>query len=302
VGGHNLSGLPGLFLVRRRLVLEKILVPLDGSGAAEAVLPEVRGIFASKQPDLILVRAANPIVMDAYPGVLEVALAEARKYVLDKQEELARLGVTARGLARLGPPFRVVLDIAREERAGLIALATHGRTGFRRAVLGSVAEQILRESPIPVLVFRSTGVPAPERSRRTLRSILVPLDGSDRALFILPAGVEFARLFGARLLLLRVVDRGESRTSAEDQLGEVAEKLRHRGLDVLPLVDTGDAAKSIVETARFHNADLIAMATHGRSGVARLVTGSVTEAVLRHATVPVLAVRSLETARERHVA
>jgi nucleotide-binding universal stress UspA family protein len=129
------------------------------------------------------------------------------------------------------------------------------------------------------------------------RRILVPLDGSPLAESILPSVVEFARLTGAHVTLVRVVepateDAGvrEAEAAVQPYLAGVAERLATEGLTVDTLVLSGQAADQIIERA--HDFDLIAMATHGRSGIGRWVYGSVADKVLRGAGTPVLLVRA----------
>jgi nucleotide-binding universal stress UspA family protein len=188
----------------------------------------------------------------------------------------------------------------------MIAMATHGATGIKRILLGSVAEVILRKSPVPVFVVRPfwTEKESPPESSEAapMRNLLVPVDGSDLAELAVPSALELARLFEARAILLRVLD--ESRESdaaevrgAEEHLEAISRTFERRGIDTFVLVQKGDPVEEILKTVRFHHADLIVMTTHGRSGLSRLVTGSVTEQVLRRATVSLLVVRASKTRR-----
>jgi nucleotide-binding universal stress UspA family protein len=290
-------------------MLERILVPLDGSQTAEAVLPHVRRLLRRADSDVIFLRAANPPPGDSFMPTYEETLAAAREYVLGVAERFAREGARAKGVALMGPAAGIILDTAAAEKATLIALATHGRTGLARGLFGSVAEQVLRKSPLPVMAVRpfwSYEVQATARPEdRPIRTLLVPVDGSETSLAVLPAAVEFARLFDkARIVLLHVMtahdgwrapggpaaERFNDRDLADARLREIAAEIRAKELDVLTLVDSGEPSVVILDTARFHGADLIAMATHGRSGVSRVIVGSVTEKVLRGARAPLLVV------------
>jgi nucleotide-binding universal stress UspA family protein len=137
-----------------------------------------------------------------------------------------------------------------------------------------------------------------------LNAILVPLDGSALAEAALPKAMELADLSGARVLLLRAAE-GHTHTGtdstnaqvaavrdAEDYLDRVREHLRGRGITVETSVWYGPAAQSILEAARHHGVDEIVMTTHGRSGLGRLLLGSITEAVLRGTDLPVLVVHA----------
>lgn len=275
-------------------MFERILVPLDGSATAEAVLPQVGRLLRRHDSEVILLRSANPMPVEAVPTVFEAALATAREYLLGVQERLAADGIRVRSIARLGAAAETILQVAEEEKATLVAMATHGHSGVARLVFGSVAERVLRKSPLPVLVIRPFGA---SHARETIENILVPLDGSEASQRVVPRAMEVASLFGARVILLHVLGaNGPDRDTAARQLGEVAHRLRAAGISTLTLVEEGDPAVVIGDAARRREVDLVAMTTHGRTGLPRLVVGSVTESVVRASHVPVVVVRSADRA------
>ncbi|HEU5115857.1 MAG TPA: universal stress protein [Isosphaeraceae bacterium] len=199
-----------------------------------------------------------------------------------------------------------ILRAADEVRADLIVLGTHGRSGLRRVLAGSVAESVLRRSTAPVLALHEP-MNAPE-GRVRIHTILHPTDLSTRAEGALQVARGLARDLGARLILLYVepVDRllgGPMSTPAEIRAEKEA-LLRMRmeadGPDLKCPVETrfeqGDPADEICEAAAEVRADLIVLGCHGRAGLRRLMLGSVAESVLRRATRPVLIVRNRETA------
>lgn len=275
-------------------MIEKIVVPLDGSVTAEAVLPHVRRLLRLEDAEVVFVRAENPAPVENYVPVAEAALAAAREYGAGIRERFEKDGAKAKAVARLGAPASVILEVIREEKASLVAMATHGRTGLRRLLFGSVAEQLLRKSPVPVLAVRPFWSYELARPDRGIRNILVPLDGSGTSRAILPRVAAFARLFGARAILLHALDpkRPGERAAMSDYLQEAAAELRKSRVDSTTVLEEGPPAKMIQAAARAHDADLVAMTTHGRSGVSRVLTGSVTEEVLRGIQVPLLTVRA----------
>jgi nucleotide-binding universal stress UspA family protein len=286
-------------------MLERILVPLDGSPVSEAVLPELGRFLRVEDSEVVLVRAAEVIAVEPFPGLFETALKEARAYLSGVARRLSDEGVRARPVSDLGRPADFILRCVDQERATLVALATHGRTGLSRALAGSVAEEVLRRCPVPVFAVRPPEQPREARPEtRPIRTILVPLDGSERSARALGPAIDVARIFGARLVLLHVLDpkREPGVPSPRQGLERAEEEARRAGLRTLVLTEQGDPVKAILETCRFHGSDLIAMATHGRTGLKRLLTGSVTESVLRHAHVPLLVVRTAEEAEKRGVA
>lgn len=289
-------------------MIERIVVPLDGSLTAEAILPQVRRVLHRNDSEILLVRAVSLSPLETSISAAEVALGAAREYLSGQKEKLERSGARVRCVARMGPTADVILDLVKEERATLIALATHGASGVSRLLLGSVAEEILRRSPVPVLAVRPfwtrDWIPPSGTERPALRNLLVPVEGNDRSVESLPGILELAKLFDMRIVLLRVLDGHRRKPPSEEERAEAAKQLQalawtieRRGVEALTLVEAGDPARQILDAIRAHSIDLIAMTTRGRSGLGRLLAGSVTERVLRSAAVPLLIQCSPEAGR-----
>jgi nucleotide-binding universal stress UspA family protein len=268
-------------------MFERILIPLDGSVMAEKVLPQVRRILHYVDAEIILVRAAVPMPFENGVVLAPDDLATARSYLQRIGDEMS--GASVKLAARGSTAASLILTVAEEEKVSLIAMATHGQRGLKRVLLGSVAESVLRKSPVPVLAVRPFAL---HEEHRPFRNILVPVEKGGG---IGPAE-DLARLFDARLLLLRIlddavrkgVDLHQERVQAEAELQQLEEGLEARGVEVISLLQTGPAVEEILHAVRIHEVDLIAMRTHGRSGLSRAVKGSVTEEVLREAWVPML--------------
>ncbi len=187
-------------------------------------------------------------------------------------------------------------------------MCTHGRSGLGRWIYGSGAEKVLAQSPAPVLLIRPIGdiqTPLPELSQA---SVLVPLDGSSFAEAALLHAVALARALDGILLLLRVIEQptialsypevhamqqssAELRQEAESYLQGVAEYLQSEDLLVHTVVREGWPADTIAYQGAALRPSLIVMATHGRSGIARLLLGSVALEVVRRSPLPILLVR-----------
>jgi nucleotide-binding universal stress UspA family protein len=140
---------------------KRILIPLDGSALAEAVLPHVEELAKSSAAELVLLRVA---LAHIFPGADPIeaqvaAVQEAENYVADVAKTLQEQGVRAEAKVRYGDPAEEILDHAARDHIDLIAMATHGRTGLKRVVLGSVAENVLRSASVPMLLVRA---PIPE--------------------------------------------------------------------------------------------------------------------------------------------
>jgi nucleotide-binding universal stress UspA family protein len=220
-------------------------------------------------------------------------------------------GVVQRSV-RQGNTAEIIIESAALEKDALIAMATHGRSGLDRWLLGSVAEKVLRGASNPVLLVRATNrVTGWEMA--TLKRVIVPLDGSELSERILPPVQALAKSLDLEVILfgvyglagLRATGDGFSNTAqfeafiaslrAEtlEYLYLKAEEMKRSGLKKVSCVaKEGLSADEIMALARRTPDSLIAMCTHGRSGVKRWMLGSVTETVVRHSGAPVLVVRS----------
>lgn len=213
-----------------------------------------------------------------------------------------------------GDPGSMVAHVAARESADLIVLATHGWTGWRNRIFGSVAEKILRVAPCSVLVSR-VKTPGAVNLKLPIRKILCATDWSEPSLQALEVAAEWAAHFGAELSVLHVMKPLESpglllsieqieismRIETVDRLHQTVRERLPQLPDTKVLVHSGSAADIIAEVADSEGADLLVLATHGASGwraalagtpVAELLFGSVTNNVLQLTSRPVLTVRT----------
>lgn len=290
-------------------MMERIVVPLDGSMTAEAILPQLRRILYRQDAEVVLVRAVVPPPIE---NSLEFAMADrgaAREYLMGKQEALEQAGVRVKSIVRIGSPVGVILDVVDEEKATMIALATHGSSGISRLLMGSVTEGLLRKTTVPVLAVRPFWsyelLAQGGTERKPIQTVLLPVDGSDCSLESLPAVAQLCELFESRVLLLRVMEPKKHAPAAppewaeaEVQLARLSGILERRGVETTRLVREGDPTEEILKTVKEQGIDLVAMSTHGRGGLTRALTGSVTEQILRQATVPLLVTRTTATPAE----
>jgi nucleotide-binding universal stress UspA family protein len=275
-------------------MFERIVVPLDGSPRGEAILTQVRRILFHKDAEVLLVRAvAVPPSLEGMGGELPGLLrAQATQYLQRLEKRLLEQGARVQCIVRTGEAAEVILDVAEEEHASLIAMTTHGRSGLQRWALGSVTERVLHASKVPVLAVRSfleDGTAAP-LAELELNTILVPVDSTSMSLEIIGPAVELAQLFGSTAALLHVC-QGPACAVPVPELICAYDQFRAGGVPVEPLMKQGDPALQILEACKEQKAGLIAMTTHGRAGVARWMMGSVTDKLLRAARVPLLIVR-----------
>lgn len=291
-------------------MLKTILVPVDGSPLAERAVPYAVKLAKAAGAKVALLR-----VLDTLRPGRRAASEPDPRVQLEATAERARAGgaevETVTRQVYYGDTAAVIVQAAREERAGLIVMSTHGRGSLGRWLYGSVADAVLRTAEVPIaLVPADCGRPWP--AKRPLR-LLVPLDGSDLAAAALGPAAELADGMGAELLLLSVVqpptyayaegyaylalDPEKERAAAARELQAAAEKLRTGSRIVKTRVELGFPVEAILEVAREADIDLVVMATHGRGGLARLVLGSVATGTLQRSGLPVLLVRPSGLAR-----
>lgn len=287
-------------------MIRRVLIPLDGSEMAESTILRLQ--FLLRQSDA---RVTLLSVVDSWQkGWLTHAAVTASDLEADMARQAegyldtvaAKLESTCRHVrthVEVGNAAEMILAIADEEKSSVICMATHGRSGIERWVYGSVTEKVVRASQHPVLVVpsfdRTEPVGGVDRREWDFTSIVVALDGSRQAMQILPHVEEGVRLFGARVTLLLVLEEDADPHAvdlAAEHLAGAAGLLEEAGVVAHTELRRGDPAAELLDYAPRYDHDMIAMTTHGRSGVSRWMLGSVAEKVLRRATVPVLVVRT----------
>lgn len=265
-------------------MMRRILVPLDGSPQGDAALEAIGPLLRQHPVELLLLG-----IMDE-----EQFNPKLRTHLDYTCNALRSKGVDASVSLREGKEAAPrILEFAHERDVDLMAMSTHGRGGLARMFLGSVTEEVLRHAEVPLLVCRP-GSAAGDWTR-----IVVALDGSEHAEEILPEAAGIARDQNAVLDLVRVAlpvvtsgGAGEFPIvfPSEDPLPylqAVAGRMKAEGVEARPIGLEGRAAFEILTHAKENKAGLICMTTHGRSGVARVLLGSIAEEILRHAPCPV---------------
>ncbi len=287
---------------------QRVLVPLDGSPLSESVFPWLRLLASKSDWDIVLLRSYQLPSM-LYYQTPELALPstalfddslkeQIKDYLREKQAELAPLEV--RGLQTIGEPAE---EILREgEEADLIVMASHGRSGIGRWLMGSVATKVVRGTSTDILVINNRGEDdeAASESSPQVSRILVALDGSAVGELVLQRAADLARAQQADLILYQGIDcvqRAQvpvpeyfqwEKDEAESYLNLMKAKLED--LRVETRVSYSGPGHKILEAAEEEGCDLVVLGSHGRSGFVRWILGSVTESVLQKATLPVLVV------------
>ncbi len=303
----------------------QILVPLDGSALAETVLPHAAVLARATGSTLTLLRVIlSPLLMHPElgiaPGVvltaeaLEIQEAEARTYLETVAARLEAVSLTVRTALVEGDPATTIVGwAAQDPPLRMVAMATHGRSGLRRWVFGSVAEKVLQAVATPLLLVRGSadtpeGKPLP--SAHLYHTLVVPLDGSPLAERALHQAVPLAQTTGATLILVAVAPALDEETSGATELSwapaaqhettlrlteyltRTAAHLQAADIPVQTRLEYGHPAEGILRLGEEVGADLIVMSTHGRGGIQRFWLGSTALKVVQSTHRPVLLVRA----------
>ncbi|MEM1031771.1 MAG: universal stress protein [Myxococcota bacterium] len=282
---------------------QPVVVATDLSTASEEALRQAHA-WAAGRPLIAVHALADPTPIFAPIGEMQRYVEQLRQLRAKREEELREhvhatlKDAEARAEAHVGSPADVVLRVAEEQRAALVVVGATGRGSVERALLGTTADQILRSADRPVLVARPSG-PGP---------IVAATDLSEPSAPALEAGVAASRLLARPLVALHALDIAHPVLAAfepslvidvqtRQQLhAAVREVLRagieRHGHEATSEVQEGPPARVISERAQTLGASLIVVATHGRTGVARIALGSVAADVGRGASCSVLVVRS----------
>jgi len=293
----------------------RMLIPLDGSKVAEQVLPYARFLAkALKIPvellevvDLEALRLlANPERGRYIDTLLSERMDTGKSYldaIAQSFQDTQVTCVVEKGLAE-----DMIIERAAADKDTLIVMATHGRSGIQRWVLGSVADKVLHEATNHVLLVRANDGGKTD-GEAALKTVIVPLDGSPLAETVLPYVFDLAKKMRLEVVFVRAyalptstADEYETysdelvsqiEAEAKDYLAEKVREAKGKGLEnVSSVVNIGYGAEEIITLARKTADNFVAMCTHGRSGIKRWVLGSVTDRVVRHSGDPVLIIRA----------
>jgi len=255
--------------------MQTLIVPLDGSEGAERALPTVAALVRRSGAAVIVLTAEIGGVVEHPIEYLDRA---ARAAGIDEPQTLVVKGQFA---------ATAIATTAKTAAEPVVCMATHARSGWRRALFSSVAEETLQVVEAPVLlVGPHVADAAPEPSL-----VVVCTDGSPAAQAILETAGDTAAALGLEVVVITVATGAEGE-AATAEVERVAAELAAQGVTARgEVIDATDAPGAIVEYVRDRPGAILALATHGRTGLARMTVGSVTMAVVADAPVPVLTVR-----------
>ncbi len=290
-------------------MFNKILVPYDGSEVSKVVLPFASQLAQELGASLLMLTVIDRRAVDAtssqYAEFFQKAEDTAREHLKGVADDLNEKGVTASYVIATGRAGEEIVSVAEREECGLIAISTHGRSPVTRGVLGSVTDEVVHASDVPVITLTPEKATLYRDHEIDLSRIMVGLDGTPFAERSLPYVERLAKDLDMEVTLVQVVqpfqsfwmdtfpanlkaEEKELREAARSYLEATAERLIESGLKVDWKVMTGHPAASIIDLAADTPHDVIAIATRGRSGFARWALGSVAEAVVRGTGDPVL--------------
>lgn len=295
-------------------IFSHILVGIDDSpGSADAIAIGIRlarehgseltfSHSVNWMPTIAQIESSGAMV-DATPLIAEMRVA-GRTLLAEALDGARRAGIIARAELLEGEPAEELLELARSAECSLIVVGTHGRKGLQNLILGSTTEAILRGSTTPVLCVRA-GMKRPE-SARCFTHIIVGVDESEPSDAALATVMTFPAEDLRNVLLCGVAptmivlggreyqqaERDEAREPIERVVDAAVERAREQSIVAEGRILDGNPDRALIATAEQSGADLIVVGSHGRRGIRRFLLGSVAEAIVRNAPVPVLVVRT----------
>jgi nucleotide-binding universal stress UspA family protein len=287
-----------------------VVVPLDGSELSERAVPYAVAVAEATRSRLLLLtiweQGEQALITDLSEDFFKQGEEHYQGYLAGVAKKVAAEGVEVETDVLLGDPTEEILRAIEHHDARFLVMATHGRSGLSRWHYGSVASKLAREAPVPTMVvgpklLQDGAGPGP------ISHILVPLDGSPLAESALRPALELAEQTGASLLLAQVLRWANQAytfgvpdidiTRIDRELTEAAEEYLARVRDGLQTERTvrlsvlrGLPADALIDLVEGENIDLVVIASHSRSGVARAMLGSVADRLLQGAA-PVLLIR-----------
>lgn len=281
-----------------------VITPLDGSALSEQALKIAQSIASQRNVELVIARIGRI-------GADEPEMQTIRAYLQKKASECSG---AVRTFTDRGRPADSIIDLSGQHADSVVVMSTHGRGGIHRWMTGSVADEVVRGAGVPVLLVRGDQE-IPDAESFSLRSILLPVDGSPYSESAVRYAIELAKLYGSTIHVLRVVDTPSAygmlsrhletaatgdildeiiesmRNEANAYVDELSSRIRDEGITVKTTVLEGFPGEQLIQHERRGFFQLVVMATAGRSGVSRVVFGSVAERMLKMGRSPVMMVR-----------
>jgi nucleotide-binding universal stress UspA family protein len=283
-------------------MFDRILLSLDGAESSEIVIPYVVELAKTFNASVDLVGVAEG-ENDAQGNLLQ-------KYLIDMETKLKGKDLRVSISHLRGKPENEILNFASKNNSDLIIMAARGRSASSKWPMGSVSEKVLRSATRPLLLVSRESPSYTVENLPVLKKILAPLDGSELGESALPYAIEICRKTGATLHVLHIISTAYKMAGgteyalklqhqlldvlheeAKQYLAGVAEKLKKENIEFKTETTTGYPSVAILEYSKANNIDMIAISSHGQSGIDRFVMGSTTDKVIHNSEHPVLLVR-----------
>ncbi|PXF54524.1 MAG: universal stress protein [Deltaproteobacteria bacterium] len=270
--------------------MEKLLLASDRSEFSEGAIREAINLAKTCGSKLYIMSVAEePDIREFaanYPLVAAQELERVTRVYLESLKERAeKEGAACEIIERRGPKtYEYIIDEAAKNNAEMIIMGRRGRTGITRILMGSVTARVIGDAPCKVLVV-------PRSARISFEKILISTDGSIFSEFATREAISIAKNIGSSLIALSVYKRDENSQVAEASVGMVKDVAEREGIKVEALTLKGEPYEVIVNTAEEKDAGFIVVGSHGRTGIERLLMGSVAERVIGYAGCPILVVR-----------
>ena len=289
------------------MAYQKILAPLDGSELAEKALPYAKTIAEVKDSEVVLFA-----VSVTARGTRRARLLET--YMDVKAKNFKTKGMKVSTAVAYGDVAEEIIEYADKNKVDLIIISTHGYSGIKRWMLGSVTQKVLYGTPTPILLIKSK---SPEIPNVKFKKILLPVDGSPFSEATFPYVEELAKNTKAEVILIEVSESPivpsygdrpinptwnkyrdtlwvELQQHTSEYLEKIKDDLVKRGIKVKSQAvkgNAGETANKIMQSANKENVDLVVIATHGRTGISRWVYGSVANSIVQESIQPVMLIR-----------
>jgi nucleotide-binding universal stress UspA family protein len=300
------------------VVINHILVPLDGSTLAECVLPHVKAIAPVTKARVTLIHVLeHPENRSGGPPVdplgWHMQKQEAQRYMEEKIEQLQKEGLDASMVILEGKPAEGIIDYAHANAVDLIALSTHGRTGLTGWNVSSVVQKVLLRSYRSILLVRAYGTEV--NTDVSYKRLFVASDCSARGEYILPFAISIAQFYKSRIILGTIIEKpeviqrlplAEEEINLANQLSEINQRSANqchkqittqfslKGIDFESQVRVADhATGALHDLVDEVQADLVMLVAHGETGERRWPYGSITNSLIAHGNVPLMIMQDL---------
>jgi len=274
-------------LVCPTAIIENLMVATDGSKYSEGAIREAINLAKICSSNLIAVSIVktNLEFDSVLPQFVEKAEQEAIKHLESVKAQATKEGVKCITIvSRSEEPYEDIIRHASKNNVDMIIMGTHGKTEMKRLMMGSVTAKVIGNAPCKILVL-------PLNAKVECKNVLLATDGSKYSEAAASEAIGIAKRCGSSLIVISVASSDAELTAAQDNVNNVAQAAEKEGVKTASVVTIGKPYEAIIETSKQKKADFIVVGSHGRTGLARLLMGSVTERVIGHAEAAVLVVK-----------